>query len=417
MAKADLNISTTNDVSQAVKSFEQIKQAAKKASDDINKNGINVSEEIARKNREQAKELVGRFTLVGVALRALHAIVGNLKKAFFEMAEEGNKLREVAKSIGVSAETMAALRARAGAAGIGLKEYESALDDLRSGRTTLDELSRSWKNIAKDTYGAKEANSRFFENLSDNIEAISTSKNVEKFGNFFKSFWRESISGLVWLSGNGSEAESTIEYAVQQGIRGERGRDNAVRAAIREQLYSPVEGTTMWNARYKELSALFDARANAVDTERRNSRDDRIALVYDRLGENVGLVMNALSKLGLGSLTETEITDAVNRSRAREGTREKDDRAIRAILKEDAELRKTNDAAEREKTAMDKMLLSYAYARGGGLLSGINYGFALPSQKPDRKETLLEQIQKRQKAFQETYDRRMKEFIQKMTGE
>lgn len=349
-------------------------------------------------------------------LKMIGFIAGNLKKAFFEMAEEGSKLRELAKSVGVSAETMAALKARADAAGIGLKEYESALDDLRSGRTTLDELSRSWRNIAKDTHGAKEANNRFFENLSDNIEAISTSKNVEKFRNYFKWFWRESVSGLVRLSGNGSEAETTIEYAVQQGIRGERGRDKAVRAAIREQLYSPVEGTTMWNARYKELSALFDSRASAVDTERRNSRDDRITSLYDKLGENVGLVMNALSRLGLGSLTETEITEAVNRSRARETTREKEDRAIRAILKEDAELRKANDAAEREAAAMDKMLLSYAYARGGGLLSGINYGFALP-QKADRKETLLEQIQKRQKSFQETYDKRMKEFIQKMTGE
>lgn len=416
MAKADLNITTNNDVSQAVKSFDQIKNAAKKAGADIRKDGINISDELASKNREQTKELVGRFTRIGAMLKMIGFIAGNLKKAFFEMAEEGNKLREVAKSIGVSAETMAALRARAGAAGIGLKEYESALDDLRSGRTTIDELSRSWKNIAKDTYGAKEANDRFFENLSGNIEAISTSKNVEKFRNYFKRFWRESISGLVWLSGNGSEAESTIEYAVQQGIRGERGRDKAVRAAIREQLYSPVEGTTMWNARYKELSALFDSRASAVDTERRNSRDDRITSLYDKLGENVGLVMNALSRLGLGSLTETEITEAVNRSRARETTREKDDRAIRAILKEDAELRKANDAAEREAAAMDKMLLSYAYARGGGLLSGINYGFALP-QKADRKETLLEQIQKRQKSFQETYDKRMKEFIQKMTGE
>ena len=155
----------------------------------------------------------------------------------------------------------------------------------------------------------------------------------------------------MWLSGNGSEAESTIEYAVQQGIRGERGRDKAVRAAIREQLYSPVEGTTMWNARYKELSALFDSRASAVDTERRNSRDDRITSLYDKLGENVGLVMNALSRLGLGSLTETEITEAVNRSRARETTREKDDRAIRAILKEDAELRKKAVSGIRRGTA------------------------------------------------------------------
>lgn len=334
------------------------------------------------------------------------------------MTENGRKLREVASSLGISAQTVATLKAQADAAGVSEAEYAKALEELRNGTSSIDEVAAAWTRVAKETLGAHEANKRFAENLRQNLEDLATSRVLDNFEKGWRSMWRNVASGFIGVFGGADEtnAKGVIEYAVSRGIRSDRGKDAAIRRAIDAQVYSPVEGTTMWNARYKELSALFDARANAVDTERRNSRDDRIASLYDKLGENVGLVSQSLLRLGLGNLTETEITEAVNRSRARESTREKDDRAIRAVLKEDAELQKANEAAEREAAAMDKMLLSYAYARGGGLLSGINYGFALP-QKADRKETLLEQIQKRQKAFQEAYDKRMKEFIQKMTGE
>lgn len=309
-AKAKLAMETTNDTSKAEKSFDNIRKAAKKANDEIKRDGVNVSEAIARKNREGVNNLVGRLSWVRIAIAAIEHIAKNLATAFGQMVQEGNKFSEAA-AFGISAETMASLKAKADAAGVSLEDYNKSLEDLKTGRTSLDELSRSWKDMAQNIYGAKEANNRFFENLSDNIEAIAVSKNIEKLTGGIGKLWRNAVSGLVRISGNGSEAESTIEYAVPQGIRGERGRDKAIRAAIRERFYSPVEGTAMWNARYKELGDLFDARASAVDTERRNSRDDRVASLYDRLGENVGLVMNALSKLGLGNLTETEVSEAV----------------------------------------------------------------------------------------------------------
>lgn len=396
MAKADLNITTNNDVSQAVKSFDQVKNAAKKANAEIKKDGINISDELASKNREQAKELIGRFTLLGAALKVVGFFAENIKNAFARMAENGRKLNEVASSLGISAQTVATLKAQADAAGVSEAEYAKALEELRNGTSSIDEVAAAWTRVAKETLGAHEANERFAENLRQNLEDLATSRVLDNFAKGWRSKWRNVAAGFIGLFGGADEtnAEGVIEYAVSRGIRSDRGKDAAIRRAIGAQVYSPVEGTTMWNARYKELSALFDSRASAVDTERRNSRDDRIASLYDKLGENVGLVMNALSRLGLGSLTETEITEAVNRSRARESTREKDDRSIRAILKEDAELRKANDAAEREAAAMDKMLLSYAYARGGGLLSGINYGFALPSQEERTEREKLVQLGK-----------------------
>ncbi len=400
MATAKLKIETTNDTTKAEKSFDRVSAAAKKANAEIKKDGINVSEELAKKNKEGVNNLVGRFSWVNLTMKGISFIANGLIGGFRKILEEGNKMREMAKNIGISAETFAAMKARADVAGVSLEDFNKSLDALKNGRTSLDELMNSWRGVANATYGAREANDRFFDESGKNIEAVTIDRNIEKLDVGWRNLWRTSVSGIVRGLGFGTDAETTIEYAVQQGIRGKSGRDKAIRAAIKEQAYSPVEGTTMWRARYKELGDLFDQRVAAVDTERRNSRDDRIVNLYNRLGQDVGATVRALYRLGLGNFSDGDVSAAIERAQKRESSREKDERIVREILEEDQALKAKNEASSKRQEAIDKTLLSYAFAKGGGLLAGVNYGFLGNAQEQAEREKLV-QLGKQTKSLAE----------------
>ena len=55
MAQAKLAFETTNDTSKAEKSFGRITAAAKRANAEIKRDGVNVADEIGKKNQETIK--------------------------------------------------------------------------------------------------------------------------------------------------------------------------------------------------------------------------------------------------------------------------------------------------------------------------------------------------------------------------
>lgn len=397
MAKAKLGFETTNDTSKAEKSFDRITAAAKRSNAEIKRDGINAAEEIGKKNQESLKAMIGRFAPIAVALSVLFSIARKVGEAFSKMAENGKKLRETAEDIGVSAQTAARLKAQADAAGISAKEYAKSLDDLKSGATSIDEISAAWARAAKEAHGAKEANAAFADAMRKNFEDIALSKNIEKLEKFNDNLWRHVAGGMVSLVGGDSNAETTVEYGLAKGIRSGKGKDAVIRHAIQAQMWSPVEGTAMWEARYKELSELFDKRAAEIDSERQASDDRRVASVYDKLGGDAKLTIEALKRVGFGSLTEKEVIKAVDRARDREDQKTKDDRVIKVLMDENARREKEEqEDAAKEKARSEgirKTAVNYAYAQGGGLLAGIHYGF-LQSTKETIAADQLKQLTK-----------------------
>ena len=396
MAQAKLAFETTNDTSKAEKSFGRITAAAKRANAEIKRDGVNVADEIGKKNQETIKAMAGRFALVAVAVALVRVAVRKVGEAFAKMAESGKQLRETADDIGVSAQTVGRLKAQADAAGISAKDYAKALDEVKSGATSIDELSAAWARVAKETHGAKEANAAFAEAMRKNFEDIAISKNLEKLEKFNTAIWRWVASGLVSAVGADSNAETTLEYGLAKGIREGMGKDAVIRRAIQSQTYSPVEGTAMWRARYAELEALFDKRAAEIDSERQASSDRRIAGVYDKLGGNAALAAEALAQLGLKGLTASAVEAAVSRNLERD-PRKSEEKLIKDLLANQTKQQQAEAAREAKQKAREdsiqKASIQYAYAQGGGLLAGINYGF-LQATKDTIAQDQLKQLTK-----------------------
>lgn len=396
MAQAKLAFETTNDTSKAEKSFGRITAAAKRANAEIKRDGVQVAEELGKKNQETFKAMLGRFAPVAAAVAVLSAVIRKVSEAFAKMAESGKQLRETADAIGVSAQTVGRLKAQADAAGISAKDYAKALDEVKSGATSIDELSAAWARVAKETRGAKEANAAFAEAMRKNFEDIAQSKNIEKLNNAINGAFRWVASGLVDIVGADSNAETTLEYGLAKGIREGRGKDAVIRRAIQSQTYSPVEGTAMWRARYAELEALFDKRAAEIDSERQASTDRRIAGVYDKLGGNAALAAEALAQIGLKGLTASAVEAAVSRNIERD-PRKAEEKLIKDLLANQTKQQQAEAAREAKQKAREdsiqKASISYAYAQGGGLLAGINYGF-LQATKDTIAQDQLKQLTK-----------------------
>lgn len=396
MAQAKLAFETTNDTSKAEKSFGRITAAAKRANAEIKRDGVQVAEELGKKNQETFKAMLGRFAPVAAAVAVLSAVIRKVSEAFAKMAESGKQLRETADAIGVSAQTVGRLKAQADAAGISAKDYAKALDEVKSGATSIDELSAAWARVAKETHGAKEANAAFAEAMRKNFEDIAQSKNIEKFNNAINGAFRWVASGLVDIVGADSNAETTLEYGLTKGIRDGRGKDAVIRRAIQSQTYSPVEGTAMWRARYAELEAMFDRRAAEIDSERQASTDRRIAGVYDKLGGNAALASEALAQLGLKGLTASAVEAAVSRNLERD-PRKSEEKLIKDLLANQTKQQQAEAAREAKQKAREDSIqkagINYAYAQGGGLLAGINYGF-LQATKDTIAQDQLKQLTK-----------------------
>ena len=71
--------------------------------------------------------------------------VVNAKQSY---AELGKQVDKTAKDLGTSTEQTVRLEAAAKAAGVGAKDYAKAMEDIKSGKTTLEEQAEAWERIA-----------------------------------------------------------------------------------------------------------------------------------------------------------------------------------------------------------------------------------------------------------------------------
>ena len=151
MAQARLEVKATADVSQATRELKKLAVQ-----------GVSVIDEIRAKNQEGIKAVIGMFSPMAIIGQALaqqlsKAIdwavefarrVSNAKQAYAELGKEVDK---TAKNLGTSTEQAVRLEAAAKAAGVGAKEYAQTMEDIKSGKTTLEEQAEAWERIAGAT--------------------------------------------------------------------------------------------------------------------------------------------------------------------------------------------------------------------------------------------------------------------------
>ena len=151
MAQARLEVKATADVSQATKELKK-----------LSVQGVMVADEMKAKSQESIKSIIGAVTplsVIGATItnlinRGIDALadfsmrIFNAKQSY---AELGKQVDKTAKDLGTSTEQAARLEAAAKAAGVGANDYAKAMEDIKSGKTTLEEQAEAWERIAGAT--------------------------------------------------------------------------------------------------------------------------------------------------------------------------------------------------------------------------------------------------------------------------
>ena len=148
MAQARLEIKATADTTQATRALK-----------DLSIQGVNVANALAEKSRESIKSIIGAFnplTVVGAAVanivnRLIDGVVDfgkrmlNFKQAYAELGED---IAKTAQTLKTTTSEAVRLEAAANAAGVSAKAYAEALENIKSGKTTLAEQAEAWERIA-----------------------------------------------------------------------------------------------------------------------------------------------------------------------------------------------------------------------------------------------------------------------------
>ena len=114
-----------------------------------------VADEMKAKSQESIKSIIGAVTplsVIGATItnlinRGIDALadfsmrIFNAKQSY---AELGKQVDKTAKDLGTSTEQAARLEAAAKAAGVGANDYAKAMEDIKSGKTTLEEQAEAW---------------------------------------------------------------------------------------------------------------------------------------------------------------------------------------------------------------------------------------------------------------------------------
>lgn len=148
MAQARLEIKATADTTQATRALK-----------DLSIQGVNVANALAEKSRASIKSIIGAFnplTVVGAAVanivnRLIDGVVDfgkrmlNFKQAYAELGED---IAKTAQTLKTTTSEAVRLEAAANAAGVSAKAYAEALENIKSGKTTLAEQAEAWERIA-----------------------------------------------------------------------------------------------------------------------------------------------------------------------------------------------------------------------------------------------------------------------------
>ena len=198
MAKAQLRINIDADNTKAVEKFKETK-----------KEGIDAVQEIQQKNREALKGLLGKVSLVAIAVQALTMIVQKIGESIKRYFAQGDAFREMAKNANISAESVAYLKAQADAAGVSVEEFERSMRDLADGNTTLDMLSEKWGKLG-DSIKSAEAAQKNFEQLTRQL-------NFDEFDKKATSLSGKIANVYLELLGSHGKQKAIMQRAVYEG--------------------------------------------------------------------------------------------------------------------------------------------------------------------------------------------------------
>lgn len=392
-AKAELRIEATANTTQATQKLKELKRE-----------GVDVSDEIRAKNEEALKGVIGQFAPMMLAVTAIYKLLGLVAQGFQQMGERAAKLRETAEALNVSASTVAELEARAAAAGVSAKDYAEAIDDLKNGVTTVEELADAWR---KSGDGAKYA-----AEMTKSVTALATDKALQKFRDFFGAipgFLADSAAFLVGLDASG---EAAIETAVRSGV----SKDKAVEMAMRADPYTFYRSTVGNEERRRELADLYDTQLAQQKEDEKRSRDTAIKTLYDELGGDVAETIKQLrDKLKIDA-SESAVLAAVKRATEALTPWERAAEEGKQNIKDAEELAKAEEAerkeTEKREADLAKTAVSYAYAQGGGLLAGLSYGPMVETVQ-DKQLRAMEGTEKATNEVKRSVDQLRKEMLGK----
>lgn len=110
--------------------------------------GVNAADEITKKNLSLIKSYVSMLSPIAIAFAAVTAAVRRIKKSYQELVDEGKKLSDGAEKIGASKYQFAALKSAADSAKVSVSDFNKSLDELKSGKVTIEQLTEAWKENA-----------------------------------------------------------------------------------------------------------------------------------------------------------------------------------------------------------------------------------------------------------------------------
>lgn len=405
MATTNLKLTATADTSDA-----------KRKLDDLKKQSINVTDEIAQKNRERLKEAIGLIAPVAVGVQALMRVidgaiskvqefigrVANYRDAY---AKTGENLDKLAQSLNATTAETIRLQAAADAAGIGAKDYAAALDKIKAGTITLDQQATAWESIASSASIAQ-SRSRLFASYiararqQREIE-IGTAEEMAAqlgglgvHGQIGQSFLDDILAGR-------SEAVTYREYssrATQMGIGLQTmGVDSeAMPIVIRALNDFIAEQNRALKAAQEETARQNRATADEIFkmVERfmaANGGDLDAALISASIVKGMDVATarkwyeQGYSQLSAEELEMRRVREEQQRL-AEEAKRPKtpleeaiaagDQNLIRHLMY-GFRLERGTNAGEDGGTASAAAALKWAFSEGGGLLAGVNYGFGV----------------------------------------
>jgi hypothetical protein len=341
---------------------------AKRKIQEVKKEGISVTQEIQNKNREGIKNFLGMFAPIQIGINLLMSALSAVGESIRKHFNAGQVFVDWGKKANISAQSVAYLKAQADSAGISAKEFETAMDDLNAGRTTVEKLRKEWQGLGDDIKTATNAQQNFSE--------LSRKRNFGQFGEGASSFLGGIAEGALEMVGFGGAQLSTIERMAYQGASYEDALFEAKKA--RRGWHAPITESRLKEAYYTARANMF---ADEMETKKRNidytakqlykadlSASEREAIFEEQTGQR--FTNEAILKLGKSLLSRDELLAERIKEGAEATKAEKENER-----NQDGLTKKEEEAKKKFAEDLDKIgtSLKETFVDGGGLIAGVNY--------------------------------------------
>jgi hypothetical protein len=345
--------------------------------------------------------MLGMFAPVALAMNAMMQIVSSIGNAIREYFNAGQAFVDWGKKANISAQSVAYLKAQADSAGVSTKEFERAMDDLASGKTSIEKLRKEWQGLGDDIKTASNAQQNFSE--------LGRKKNFENFGEGWNTLWGGLANEGLEMVGFGGKARAIVEAGAYSG------------KTFEEALFEAQKGRRGWHApiNVKEMkTAYYTALANKtndeLETKQRNreytaqqlakadlSASDREKIFFEQTKQhytNDEIIALADSL----KTNEDKLADEIKR--ATEAQKERDQ-----VAKENAE-REKREKEKKDKLADEMAKTAFAikdsFTAGGGLIGGAGYSIRNQSGMEAMTAVAEKQLKTQQKQVKTLEDLR-----------